>query len=156
MRLDFTLMMLQTARLLVMPLAGAALIVASPADVTASTPTPRPSNDAAQARKPAAPAPAPMLGGLVIGIDPETGMLVVPGPEQMARLLARRATATSATRPAPVRMPNGALRLDVRSWMREHSLARLGADGRVQPDCVSGPEALQRALATPPAATEDR
>ena len=156
MRLDFTLMMMHTARLLVMPLAGAALIAA---DATASAPTPHPSNAvrAARGAAVAAPAPAPITSGLVIGIDPETGMLVVPGPEQMARLLARRATATSAVRPGPVRMPNGALKLDVRSWMREHSLARLGADGRLHPDCVSGPDAVKQAMAKPALpATEER
>ena len=101
---------------------------------------------------------APMRAGMVIGIDPETGLIGPPTPQQMERLGAARAQSASATRPAPVYHAGGRISLDVRSWMREYSIVRIGADGKPARVCVSGRDAATEALHQTPAtpAAEDR
>ena len=53
----------------------------------------------------------PAAGGLVIGIDRETGMLVVPEPELLAQLLAARENGARAAKAAPVRHADGSYSL---------------------------------------------
>jgi len=99
----------------------------------------------------------PAAGGLVIGIDPETGMLVMPEPEALARLVAARASQVRASRPAPVYHANGTISLDVRSWMREYATASVGPDGHPVLGCVDGRAAADRVRRTPaPSAQEVR
>jgi hypothetical protein len=92
------------------------------------------------------------MAGMVIGIDRETGMLVMPAPDQLARLAARSQARAVIARPAMVRKADGSMSLDVRSWMREHSIARLGPDGRPAFDCVDGHGAAVEALRHTPVA----
>jgi len=96
-------------------------------------------------------------GGLVVGIDRETGMLVMPEPDALARLVASRESAVRRARPAPVRHADGTMSLDVRSWMREYATVSIGADGRPRLKCVTGREAVDRARGQAPApALEER
>ena len=101
--------------------------------------------------------PGLAAGGLVVGIDRETGMLVMPEPDALARLLAARESGVRRARPAPVRHADGTMSLDVRSWMREYATISIGADGRPRLKCVTGREAVDRARADAPApALEER
>jgi len=93
--------------------------------------------------------PSPMAGGMVIGIDPETGRLVMPEPAQLERLLAARQARITSSRPAPVRRADGSLSLDVRGWMRDYAYIRIGADGRPVLGCADGQESLVRATQAP-------
>jgi hypothetical protein len=96
-------------------------------------------------------------GGLVVGVDPETGMLVMPEPEALARLIARRNADVRTARPAPVHHADGSTSLDVRSWMREFIRVTAAADGRIVLRCVTGPAAAQQAAhETPLPAQEER
>lgn len=107
---------------------------------------------------PARRAVAPAMGGMVIGIDPETGMLVMPSPEQLERLVrARAARVATATRPSPIHRADGTWLLDSRSWMRDYSHVRIGADGRRVVSCAEGHDALLEARRAPaPAGLEER
>ena len=98
------------------------------------------------------------MGGMVVGIDPETGMLVMPAPEQLERLLARRQARIAAPRPAPIRRANGTLSLDVGTWMLDYAYVHLGPDGRPIMGCAEGHDAATHAVQSPapPAALEDR
>lgn len=100
----------------------------------------------------------PAMGGMVIGIDPETGMLVMPSPEQLERLVRTRQARLSATRPSPIRRADGTTILDARSWMRDYSYVRVGADGRTVVGCAEGHDALleARQAPAPRAAQEER
>ena len=76
--------------------------------------------------------------GLVAAIDPETGRLSAPTHEQLDALAARAADrAGAASRPAPVLHVSGAVSMDVRGWMREYSVVRLGAQKRPVLACAN-------------------
>jgi len=100
----------------------------------------------------------PAAGGLVVGIDPETGMLVMPEPERLAKLLAAREAGVRRARPAPVQHADGSISLDVHDWMREFVMASAAAGGRPSFRCVTGRAAADRARreAPAPAALEER
>lgn len=137
---------------------------------------------AAQAAAPAAPVatcaphrPQPFLPGLmgmVVAIDPETGLLAMPTPEQLASL-DRTATLSRAEEEMlsrssaglrEFRLADGTVGLDLGGRFQEFSVARLGPNGRVVFDCASDLDAVRRMLATPvsvtptpqPAVLEDR
>jgi len=100
---------------------------------------------------------SPAAGGMVVGIDPETGMLVMPEPEALARLLHARNQQVRRARPAPVQHPDGSVSLDVRTWMREFQTVSAGPGGKLQVRCVSGKPAVKQALNAPAApAVEER
>ena len=84
--------------------------------------------------------------GMVVGIDPESGALAMPTRDQMARLAALRSRlGVSTARPSPVHHPDGSVSLDVRSWMRDHAVVRLGADGHPVFGCYDTRDAAIRA-----------
>lgn len=87
--------------------------------------------------------------GLVAGLD-ENGRLTVPDAAAIARLNAARGGPALAARPAPVHHPDGSISMNVRSWMREYSLARAAA-GRPALGCA-GHEATVPALSARPVA----
>jgi hypothetical protein len=96
------------------------------------------------------------VAGLVVGVDPENGGLGAPSPEAMERLTAPTSL-RPADRPVPVYHADGMVSLDVRSWMREYSVARVGPDGRLVEGCVSGEtEAAQVSAAHAPQGLEER
>ena len=97
---------------------------------------------------------------MVISIDPDSRKVAMPTPDQMQRLsaIAKRGTLQGA-HPAPVHHADGRISLDVRSWMRDYSVAKIGPDGKLTTSCVESKEAAQRAFqapAAPPARMEDR
>jgi|KBSSwiStaDraftv2_1062776.scaffolds.fasta_scaffold276639_2 hypothetical protein len=100
---------------------------------------------------------SPAAGGMVVGIDPETGMLVMPEPDALARLLQAREQQARRVRPAPFQHADGSVSLDVRTWMREFLTVSTGPGGRLQVRCVSGKPAAEQALNAPAApAVEER
>jgi hypothetical protein len=106
--------------------------------------------------------PPTATAGMVVSIDPESRSLAMPTPDQSARLaaMARRVGVTKASgRPAPVRHPDGRISLDVRGWMRDFTVARIGPDGRLVTSCVTGNDEAARLVHEPvrvPATPEER
>ena len=138
-------------------LALAIAAAASTSPARGDTPATQPANARLASAAPAAARPA--WAGLVVGIDRETGMLVMPPPERLARILAARRARAGSARPAPVHHPDGTISLDVRSWMRDYAVVHAGPNGRATFGCVDGADAARRAThETPaaPAALEDR
>lgn len=95
--------------------------------------------------------------GMIVAIDPETGMLGLPTAEQSAAL-ARTATLSRAEEEMlsrssvglrEFRLADGTVGLDLGGRFQEFSVARIGADGRVTFDCLSDLAAVRRALAAP-------
>src|SRR5207249_2675349 len=83
-------------------------------------------------------AAAPDHPGLTVAIDPETGVLGPPSPEQ-ARAIA------SATRVSPssiqsglveIHRPDGAVGIDLQGRFRDYAMVRMGADGKPVFDCL--------------------
>lgn len=100
--------------------------------------------------KPAAKAAIPAgAAGMRAVIDPATGRLTRPTAQDDAGLptqgVTRRAATEDVSRTLPIeRLPDGAelVRLDER--FQEYEVARVGADGKVQFDCVHGAEGAVR------------
>jgi hypothetical protein len=149
---------MRTGRSTSIPVATAALLLAAPlaiAEARAQN-APNPSREVS-ARPHRVHLISHAAGGMVVGIDHETGMLVMPEPEALARLLQARDQQVRRARPAPVHHPNGSLSLDVRTWMREFLTVSAGQGGRLQVQCVSGKPAAEQALNAPAApAVEER
>jgi len=92
---------------------------------------------------------SPAAGGMVVGIDRETGMLVMPEPEALARLLHTREAQVRRARPAPVLHADGSMSLDVHTWMREFVTVSAGQGGKPRLRCVSGKPAAEQAVSAP-------
>src|SRR5687767_9689040 len=94
-------------------------------------------------------APAPGLAGMVVAIDPETGLYGMPriesdqplGVEQLQDL-ARQETSGLVT----VRHPDGSESLDHEGRFMEYVVIRMGPDGKAVFDCVEGEAAVRGAL----------
>lgn len=107
----------------------------------------------APAAAPVAPAPLsrPATAGMVIGLDPETGLLGPATPEQRLQLFGEeivglsRSTAGLAER----RLPDGGVLLDLGGRFQEFSYARVAPGGRLVFGCASDAVTLRRALAGP-------
>jgi hypothetical protein len=131
-------------------------------------PTSRPQQRPAPAAEPLAPptavAPTPPLasGGMTIAVDPETGLLAPPSAVQALRLTAAERTGLMRTSEglAEVRLPGGAVMLDLQGRFMEYSIARLDGTGGMHFVCANDADLL-RALLTrlapaPTPASEDR
>jgi len=95
---------------------------------------------------------APMQSGMVVAIDPETGILGMPTPEQMRRLFPLGVAAIGQTDAGlPIlRGPGNAVGLDLQGRFQEYYVVRIGPDGRKVALCVDDPTTIRKALATPP------
>jgi hypothetical protein len=95
----------------------------------------------------AAPVAAP---GMLVGIDPETGLLGMPSPEQVLQLSPSEKTGLLHTDAGltPVRLPDGTLKLDLQGRYMEYSVVRLDAQGRPRSGCIDDVRALARWLGT--------
>jgi hypothetical protein len=91
--------------------------------------------------------------GLTITIDPQTGQLVKPTPDQLRALgLAAQTAPASEIRRAPLevrQMPDGGALLMMDDRFASHATARIGADGQLYYDCEQDPALGAPALATP-------
>ncbi len=102
----------------------------------------------------------PGMMGMVVAIDPETGMLGLPTPEQAAAL-ARTATLSRAEEEMlsrssvglrEFRLADGTVGLDLGGRFQEFSVAHIGPNGRVTFDCSSDLASVLRLLKHGPAA----
>jgi hypothetical protein len=90
------------------------------------------------------------MAGMVVGIDPETGKLGMPTPEQRQRLLeqdqARAASSHSAEGLVEEHRPDGTVLIDLQGRFQEFATVRVGPDGKLIYQCVEGEKAAERAI----------
>jgi hypothetical protein len=100
---------------------------------------------------PAVASPAAPVGtaGMVVAIDPETGALVPPTLEQLRALTAAERTGLMRTSEGltEVRLPNGAVKLDLQGRFMEFGLAQLDPAGCPQFFSVNDETVLRMLLA---------
>ncbi|HET9250707.1 MAG TPA: hypothetical protein VFP58_01150 [Candidatus Eisenbacteria bacterium] len=108
---------------------------------------------------------APAAAGMVVGLDPETGMWGAPTHEQLRELAEIRSrTEGDAHRVAKpggwlpeVRHPDGHVSVDLNGQFQEFTTVRVGPDGKPVFTCVHGPEDAERVAKEPaPPALEER
>jgi len=105
------------------------------------------------------------IGGLQVTVDPSTGRLVPPTPEQRARLAAALAQMIDhRTEGLEVRrLPNGAHLVDLQGRFQNVEVAVRGTLGEVLLQCIDSPDELESLLErasrpspVPPPAPEER
>ena len=89
--------------------------------------------------------------GMRVAIQPESGDLVPPSPEQAAELDALAGTSKATEPPRVQVLPDGTILVDTRGRLESYSVARIGADGRIETDCASSADAAKRFLNRQPA-----
>jgi len=97
-------------------------------------------------------APAPAQAGMVISLDPETGLLGMPSPEQMQALGLDQSPAydDSDVGLVEVHHPNGTVSVDLQGRFQEYSVVRITPDGKKIMACVPTRAQAARVLAIPP------
>ncbi len=139
---------------LILLLAGLLVCLAGPADakrparrharVTPSVTAPRAS------ALPSTPRPATpvVVRGMVVAVDPETGALVLPTPEQRLRLTPAERTGLLRTSSglAEQRLPDGSVMVDLQGRFREFTVVQAGPSGVLRLGCVHDQAALRRLL----------
>jgi len=120
----------------------------------------------APAPRAADPEPVPRaVAGVQTAVDPSTGRLTAPTPEQRARLAAALARMIDQrTEGLEVRrLPNGMHLVDLQGRFQSVEVAVRGTDGVVRLRCIDGPDELESLLErehtpspAPPPATEER
>jgi glucose/arabinose dehydrogenase len=117
---------------------------------------------AVSSRAPAAPAAQPetaanaqatgaTAAGMRVAIQPESGDLVPPSPEQAAELDALAGTPKATEPPRVEVLPDGTVLVDTRGRLESYSVARIGADGRIETGCTPDVDAAKRFLNGQPA-----
>ena len=104
------------------------------------------------AAKPIAdPAPAAAQGGMLISIDPETGKLGMPTPEQMEAFNANRDPAFDDSDAGLVQVhhPNGAVSIDLQGRFQEYAFVRIAPDGQKIFGCVPTRTQAKQVLSIP-------
>lgn len=93
----------------------------------------------------------PAVGGMVIGIDPETGKLGMPTREQLKELsdLEQQRLNHSSAGLVEVHHPDGSVSVDLQGRFQEFATVRIGPDGELIFQCVDGAENAERALKGP-------
>ena len=96
---------------------------------------------------------APIAPGMLIAIDPETGMPTRPTAEQIRVLTAGMENANALIEPlAPMlmeRLPGGGVAMHLNGHFQMYSIARIGPDGRPVADCSVDAATARRLLVTP-------
>ena len=136
------------------------------ASAIATTPAP-PASHAAGARhapprvgrevaRPAMAAARTPVPGIVVAIDPETGTLWPPSPEQMREIQSHRATTFRASPDGfmEIRRPDGAVGLVLGDRAQSYSVVRVTPDGRRAFGCLEA--SSDSAAAAAPLTGEDR
>ncbi len=115
----------------------------------------------AVAPKAIAPTPAPGVvagsAGMVIAIDPETGVVGLPTPEQMdeMKITEDDAVSRSAAGLVEVRHASGAVSIDLQGRFQDYAIVRRAADGTLTFGCIDHPADIDHAH-TAPAALEEK
>jgi hypothetical protein len=93
----------------------------------------------------------PGSAGMLIGIDPETGQLGMPTPEQLKNLsdLQQYQVDHSDAGLVEVHHPDGSVSIDLQGRFQEYATVRIGPDGKLIFQCVDGAESAERALQSP-------
>jgi hypothetical protein len=79
------------------------------------------------------------MAGQKVHIDPHTGKIKDPDPEDDKALSDTfRQTLKPAAPLQPVRLPNGALMVDLQEQVMDSTVVRRGPDGRLTMECISG------------------
>lgn len=97
-------------------------------------------------------APAPAQAGMVVAVDPETGVLGMPTPEQLQALGLDQNPAydDSDVGLVEVHHPNGTVSIDLQGRFQEYSVIRITPDGKKIMACVPTRAQAARVLAIPP------
>ena len=101
----------------------------------------------------------PGMAGMVVGIDPETGELGMPTPEQMRAFSdsPQYQVDHSAAGLVEVHHPDGSVSVDLQGRFQEYATVRVGPDGKLIFRCVDGQENAKRSVEAPaPPALEER
>jgi hypothetical protein len=100
------------------------------------------------AARAAATAPGTPRAAIAVALDPETGTLGPPTPAQSRQLslAMRNGLLRTGAGLAAVRLPNGAMMIDLQGRYREFAIYRVGADGVGRFGCVHGADGVARAL----------
>ena len=132
------------------PVAAQARRVQEPSPASASS---RPVDAEAGSHRGGPPhaAERPAVGGMLIGIDPETGKLGMPTREQWNELsdLEQQRLDHSSAGLIEVHHPDGSVSVDLQGRFQEFATVRIGPDGKLIFQCVDGAENAERALKGP-------
>jgi len=95
-----------------------------------------------------APLERPATAGMVVGIDPETGELGMPTPEQLKALSdsPQYEVDHSTAGLLEVHHADGSVSVDLQGRFQEYATVRVGPDGKLIFRCVDGEENAKRAV----------
>jgi hypothetical protein len=92
----------------------------------------------------------PATAGMVIGIDPETGRLGMPTPEQLRNLEAQQQIQIEHSPDlVEIHNPDGSVTVDLQGRFQEYATVRTGPDGKLIFECVDGAKNAERVLHSP-------
>ncbi len=137
------------------PLLAVALVLALTGPAFAAEPVAESMDAESAANEPTRTYEPMQVLGMQVHIDPKTGELRTPTPEEAAALSAQLHQmfgAPEAAQPKVVEHANGMLSAEVDFSMMDFSVARIAADGSPVFDCVDGAQAAA-ALAEAPVPT---
>ncbi len=130
-------------------------VVSAPAIAAAPALAVAPLAVAPPAVTPAAPAATPVSGivpgtaGMVIAIDPETGLVGAPSSEQLAEMKLDENELVSREGGILVRHPNGMVSLDLQGRNQDYAVVKRTADGKIVTGCVQHPGDMDHTHLTP-------
>ena len=88
--------------------------------------------------------------GMVVAIDPETGALTAPTPEQLRELGAAEVSKTSRSTIETYQRPDGTVIGILDESFQHYSVVQVGADGKPRSVCVHGEEKCNNVLHSGP------
>lgn len=94
----------------------------------------------------------PAAAGVVVGVDPETGLLGMPTRAQAASLLGLPGLSLNHSTDGLVvqHLPDGSLMLDLQGRFREYYIVHVDPQGHLLRQCLGDPLTIRRELVTPP------
>jgi hypothetical protein len=127
-----------------------------PAPAPVLTVAPAATRPAASTAGPAASGIVPGSAGMVIAIDPETGEVGMPTPEQLAEMkLTESETVSHDAGGTLVVHPGGMKSLDLEGRSQEYAVIRRAADGRTTIGCGDDPAKAGHVLPAPSGLEEE-
>lgn len=94
-------------------------------------------------------APVPGVGGMLAAVDPETGQLRQPTPEEVAALAAELELAFAAESfvPRELVLDSGAVAAELGASLQKFAAVRVEADGTLSHHCIQGHDAASEFVA---------